>query len=65
MLVARVVGNGTMLSSKRLGATLGSAPALLAIDVPDYALDPEVTVIALELDGPIKLFDPEKNSGGQ
>jgi alpha-L-fucosidase len=65
VLVARVVGNGTMLSSKRLGATLGSAPALLAIDVPDYALDPEVTVIALELDGPIKLFDPEKNSGGQ
>ncbi|MGN6788813.1 MAG: alpha-L-fucosidase [Rhodanobacteraceae bacterium] len=63
VLVARVVGNGTMLSPQRLGATLGGAPALLAIDVPDYALDPDVTVIALELDGPIKLFDPEKKSG--
>ena len=63
VLVARVVGNGTMLSPKRLGATLGGAPALLAIDVPDYAIDPDVTVIALELDGPIKLFDPEKKSG--
>ena len=65
VLRARVVGNGTILSPKRLGATLGGAPALLAIDVPDYALDPEVTVIALELDGPIKLFDPEKKSGSQ
>src|SRR6185312_11834982 len=50
VLVARVVGNGTMLNPKRLGATLGGAPALLAIGVPDYALDPDVTVIALELD---------------
>lgn len=65
VLVARVVGNGTILNPQRLGATLGGAPALLAIDVPDYALDPDVTVIALELDGPIKLFDPEKKSGGQ
>ena len=64
VLVARVVGNGTMLSPRRLGATLGGAPALLAIDVPDYAIDPDVTVIALELDGPVKLFDPEKKSGG-
>ncbi len=63
VLVARVVGNGTMLSPKRLGATLGGAPSMLAIDVPDYALDPDVTVIALELDGPIKLFHPEKKSG--
>jgi alpha-L-fucosidase len=64
VLVARVVGNGTILNPQRLGATLGGAPAMLAIDVPDYALDPDVTVIALELDGPIKLFDPEKKSGG-
>ena len=63
VLVARVVGNGTMLNPQRLGATLGGAPSMLAIDVPDYALDPDVTVIALELDGPIKLFHPEKKSG--
>lgn len=62
VLTARVVGNGTILNPQRLGATLGGAPAMLAIDVPDYALDPAVTVIALELDGPIKLFDPETKS---
>lgn len=60
VLRARVVGNGTILSPQRLGATLGGAPALLAIDVPDYTLDPDVTVIALELDGPIKLFHPQE-----
>ena len=60
---ARVVGNGTILNPQRLGATLGGAPSMLAIDVPDYTLDPDVTVVALELDGPIKLFDPEKKSG--
>jgi alpha-L-fucosidase len=65
VLRARVVGNGTILNPQRLGATLGGAPSMLAIDVPDYALDPDVTVIALELDGPIKLFDPEKKSGSQ
>lgn len=61
--VARVVGNGTILNPHRLGATLGGAPALLAINVPDYTLDPDVTVIALELDGPIKLFDPAEKTG--
>jgi alpha-L-fucosidase len=59
VLRARVVGNGTILNPQRLGATLGGAPSMLAIDVPDYTLDPDVTVIALELDGPIKMFHPE------
>ena len=63
VLTARVVGNGTILNPKRLGATLGGAPSMLAIDVPDYTLDPDVTVIALELDGPIKLFHPDEKSG--
>ncbi|WHZ20369.1 MAG: alpha-L-fucosidase [Rhodanobacteraceae bacterium] len=62
VLRARVVGNGTILNPQRLGATLGGAPSMLAIDVPDYTLDPDVTVIALELDGPIKLFHPETKS---
>jgi alpha-L-fucosidase len=62
VLTARVVGNGTILSPKRLGATMGGAPAMLAVKVPDYAVDPDVTVIALELDGPIELFDPGKKS---
>ncbi|MGH8145028.1 MAG: alpha-L-fucosidase [Rhodanobacteraceae bacterium] len=53
---ARVVGNGTMLFPKRIGTTLGGAPAILAIPVPKYAFDPDITVIAVHLDGPIKLF---------
>jgi alpha-L-fucosidase len=57
---ARVVGNGTMIFPKRIGTTLGGAPAILAIAIPKYALDPDVTVIALHLDGPVKLF---KNKG--
>lgn len=57
---ARVVGNGTMLTAKRLGATLGGAPAIVTVKIPDDALDPAITVIALDLDGPVRLFHPEK-----
>ena len=54
---AWVVGNGTILSPQRVGATLGSAPAPLYVHVPEDTLDPQhVTAIALELDGPIKLY---------
>lgn len=54
---AWVVGNGTILSPQRVGATLGSASAPLYVDVPAYALDPQhVTAIALELDSPVKLY---------
>ncbi|HEU4858082.1 MAG TPA: alpha-L-fucosidase [Rhodanobacteraceae bacterium] len=54
---AWVVGNGTILSPERVGATLGTAPAPLYIRVPADTLDPQhVTAIALELDGPLKLY---------
>ncbi len=54
---AWVVGNGTILSPQRVGATLGNAPAPLYVDVPEDTLDPQhVTAIGLALDGPIKLY---------
>ncbi|HEX7339287.1 MAG TPA: alpha-L-fucosidase [Rhodanobacteraceae bacterium] len=54
---ARVVGSGMILDTQRVGATLGTAPALLYIKLPQSVLDPQhVTAIALDLDGPIKLY---------
>ncbi|MBN2246249.1 MAG: alpha-L-fucosidase [Candidatus Aminicenantes bacterium] len=53
----RVVGNGIKLSWKIMGKQYWSEnPGLLYIDIPDYALDDQVTVIALQLDEPIELF---------
>lgn len=52
----RVVGNGT-----KLGHTIhnkpywSSKPGLLYIDLPKSTLDPQVTVIALQLDGEIEM----------
>jgi alpha-L-fucosidase len=56
VLRARVVGNGTTLDTRRVGATMGDAPALLYITLPEDVLDPEVTVVALQLQGPIALY---------
>jgi len=53
----RVVGNGIKLSWKIMGKQYWSEnPGLLYIDVPEESLDDQVTVIALQLDGPIELF---------
>ena len=35
------------------------APGLLYLKVPEGAFDPVVTVLALELDGPVSLFNEE------
>jgi len=53
----RVVGNGIKLSWKIMGKQYWSEnPGLLYIEVPEKSLDDQVTVIALQLDGPIELF---------
>ncbi|MCI4569122.1 alpha-L-fucosidase [Lysobacter sp. CFH 32150] len=55
-----VVGNGTKLKSTVLGKAYWSqVPGLLYIDVPEAVLDPQVTVIALLLDGPVDLYREE------
>ncbi len=55
-----VVGNGTKLSHKVVGNIYWSKyPGVTYIDVPDYVLDPDMTVLAVLLDGPISLYGKE------
>ena len=53
----RVVGNGAELTHTVYNKNdWNGIPGLLEIDVPDEVLDPMITVIAVELDGPVKLY---------
>lgn len=55
-----VVGNGTMLSYKVYNKNYWSeVPGNLYIDVPDRVLDEQITVLAVLLDGPVKLYRGE------
>ncbi len=52
-----VVGNGSMLNYKVYNKNYWSdVPGNLYIEVPDSVLDPQITVLAVLLDGPIKLY---------
>jgi alpha-L-fucosidase len=52
-----VVGNGTKLNTKiMMKAWWSQIPGLVYIDVPEKVLDPQVTVLAVRLDGPVDLF---------
>jgi alpha-L-fucosidase len=57
-----VVGNGTKLNTKiMMKAWWSQIPGLVYIDVPEKVLDPQVTVLAVRLDGPVDLYrDNEK-----
>lgn len=58
---AWVVGDGTTLNYKLYNKLSWSpVPGNLYIEVPDSVLDPHITVVALQLDGPVKLY---KGSG--
>ena len=53
----RIVGEGTKLSHKVVGKAYWSeVPGLLYIDVPEEKLDPQVTIIAIQLKGKIDLY---------
>lgn len=53
-----VVGNGTKLEHRVMSkAYWSNTPGMLYIDVPDEVLDPDVTVIAVLLDGKIEMAD--------
>ncbi|MBI9033978.1 MAG: alpha-L-fucosidase [Bacteroidales bacterium] len=55
-----VVGNGTMLSHDIKGKLYWSdVPGICYIDVPEHVYDPQVTVIAILLNGPIDLYNEE------
>lgn len=52
-----VLGNGTKLQAKVMMKMYWSQiPGLVYIDVPEHVLDPQVTVLAVLLDGPVDLF---------
>jgi len=52
-----VVGNGTKLDTKiMMKAWWSKIPGLVYIDVPTRVLDPQVTVLAVMLDGPVDLY---------
>ena len=54
---AWVVGSGQALNYKLYNhAYWSSTPGNLYIDVPDEVLDPQITVIALLLDGPARIY---------
>ena len=53
----RIVGEGTKLRHKIVGKMYWSeVPGLLYIDVPEEKLDPQVTVVAVQLKGKIDLY---------
>lgn len=55
-----VVGNGTMLNWKLYDKPYWSSlPGIVYIDVPEEVQDENVTVIAVLLDGPVKLYRGE------
>ncbi len=55
-----VLGNGTECATKRIGgAPWMNVPGTLWIDVPHTALDENVTVLKIELDGPLNLYGGE------
>ena len=52
-----VVGNGAQLSHKIVGKIYwSSVPGLVYIDVPENVQDKYMTVLALQLDKPVKLY---------
>jgi alpha-L-fucosidase len=52
-----VVGSGQELSHRMIGgAPWAGVPGVLWIDVPESVLDPNSTVLKVELDGPLNLY---------
>lgn len=57
-----VLGDGTECASKRIGGAPWlnvPVPGTLWIDIPKQALDEQVTVLKIELDGPLDLYGGE------
>jgi alpha-L-fucosidase len=60
VLRARVVGSDAQVDHRVLGKhSWSKVPGLLSLRAPDDAWDPDMTVVALELDGPVSLFEEE------
>lgn len=58
---ARMIGSTQQLNTKIMGKlSWRKAPGILYIDVPSTAQDKDVSVIVLELDGPLRLFSEDE-----
>jgi len=58
-----VVGNGTHLDAQVFNKlSWNPKPGNVYISIPDKALDEDITVLALKLDGPIKLYGVEQKT---
>jgi alpha-L-fucosidase len=56
----RVVGTGTELNFKVYNKlTWSSVPGIVYIDIPEEVLDTDITVLAVQLDGPVKMYEGE------
>ncbi len=54
---ARVVGGGELTQRRFLRAEWANQPGIVIVDLPEAAMDPDATVVKLELDGPIQLTE--------
>ena len=54
---ASVVGGGELVHRRFMKAEWAHQPGIVIIDLPAAAVDPEATIIKLELDGPIELVN--------
>jgi len=53
---ASIIGGGELTQKKIGGAPWAHLPGVLWIDIPESDLDPDATVIKVELEGPLDLY---------
>jgi alpha-L-fucosidase len=51
-----VVGGGELKQHRFMKALWANQPGILIVDLPADAMDPDATVIKIELDGPLSLM---------
>ena len=54
---ASVVGGGELAHRRFMRADWANQPGIVIIDLPAAAMDPDATVVKLDLDGPLQLVD--------
>ena len=50
-----VIGGGELKSRHFMQALWANQPGILIVDLPEAAMDPDATIIKIELDGPLSL----------
>jgi alpha-L-fucosidase len=52
-----VLGGPDLVSRRFMKAVWANQPGTLVIDVPESAIDPDATIVRIQLDGPLALTD--------